>query len=238
MKQILTSITAPCGVFKDTPDKIILYNNIEISFKSINKNSIELTISFEKTDYTKEQAGKLSREITKDFALIESFKNNLNFEWSGIAGTIWQVTENRHTIQKTLSSRYCVIRGAKLVTDLSNMPITETAYDNIKYIGTLEVYNNALGHMEKSGRDNEVAFWLWMTFESLQLALDKTEHELENLLTKNLIITEEELNTYKFSIGRFYRHKKNVDPNKTPYSIRKCAEITRKLIANTIFTNV
>ena len=234
MKQFITTITAPCGVFEETPKAITLDNNIKISFKLLAKNSIELTISFEETAYTKEQAEKLSVDITKDIALRGSFKDKLNFEWSGIVSSNWQIAENKHSVQKSLSVRYCVVRGAKLVTDLNEVTITDTTQSKTDYIGTLELYNKALAYLEKSGTDNEVAFWLLMTYESLQVALEIDEHNLKKLLVDKSILSKKELSTYKFSIGSYYRHKKEVNSNKNPYPIRQCVEITHKLIEETL----
>lgn len=224
MKHFRTIIEAKYGEIHNTPPELTLKDGISIKFELVGKNNVGVDFFFEDTTYTKDEAEGLVNHLTKALALSFSFHNKLCFNWSGINDSTWEIREGIHTVGKSISARACIIRGALLADlTLDNIPTEQN-------INTFEAFNKALYYNEQTGKDNEVAFWIWIAFESIQMSLNKSEQELERQLKENNVITEKDLSTYKFSIGSYYRHKKGVNKDKEPFSIQKCIEITHKII--------
>lgn len=230
----LSSITAPYGVFSGVPGIIITEERVDIHFTKENLNTLLVKFIFENSDFSREVAQVYADTNTRLIALKLSLENTLSFKWNSNISSSWELKGTDNGTTKTVShSVQAHISGAiKVKIRPDDLKFSYRKIDNNGLIDALEFFNTALKHKESPNSDREVALWLQMCWEVIQLAYGLTEQELRKYILEKQILSKSELSALEYSTGEYYRHvkRKQTDHSSPLIPITDCLKIMQKLL--------
>lgn len=219
-KIIESTITTKCGLFQGTPISYKMRDGLLIILSKIEKNTLKITLVFDKTRYTELEAQEIGRDIVKKIALKMAMIHKINFSWRYSISSRWK--KNNQKTQVTTSLIVCS-RIVKAI-ELNKMISPEISEKNVL---AFEFFNNSLKCKEEK-RDKEVAFWLYLAIETLKFKFEN-KCKFEEEIVENKVMSREKINALDFSIGKYYRHYKAIGKGKV-IKIEECVDLVKEII--------
>lgn len=221
-KFVISNITISYAKITNLPRNYIHSSGTKISFDLIKYNEIEVNFNFQNSSFSKQEGFEFARSETYKIVYSIALHHKLHTECNPCHTTSWG--------DSTSSERSCSISGKAAITLPTNIQLKLS--DNLeKYEVVLEFFNQALYYNEKSGKEKEVAFWIYFSLEALQTALYGKHAEYKLILE---LITfgsfdKKNLNAFKNSIGQYHRHYQSSYQGKT-LTIKECLEIYKTIL--------
>lgn len=227
-RKTYSTITFKYGVINDLPDKYISDDGVEISLNKIQDNTISMVCSFEKAKMNKNEAILYTENLVRSISLITSVKLRVNSSQSINSKVIWEESLTNAIGNQAILGRSTIVQNINFeITGVMSINISSLSRIS-RYNGVMECFNNALRHYEASKVDlTAVAIWLRFTWEYLKLG--DNEESLKNKILDAKLLSNKELKSFKFSIGKYYVHKES-DSNISPVGIDQCIKYMQKIL--------
>lgn len=228
-RYFISRITAEFGKFQCLP-QATKYDGIDVSFefpteKQGERRAIEVTCDFDKFTGSKEEAEEKSKWLTENIALNLSLKNGLHLSYESNVLSGWQEKDGEKVTRSTP-----VKANAFFARRIDVVEIDYNYQDDL--LKPLELFNRSLFHFEHN-QEREGIFWLYLTWEALQLIFTGgKEHLLKERLTKKQVISEEECRKFKYSAGEYYRHERRRGGEQTELVLSgdQCKKIMQRIL--------
>ncbi len=221
MKKTTSTITFKYGLIKSVPNRYI-HNGIVVCVKQITKNQIEVECVFDNTNFNLGEALDYSRRITESIAFTNTLKARVSSTYIYNNTYVWEDLN-----RKTITGKAAIDIGFSIS---GAAPIKINSTNELTHVQSLTCFNTALQHNETSEKNpRTIAIWLRLSWEALQMELGlENENQLKDRIIENKILTKDELNDFKISIGSIYVHnKKNT---RVPIPIEDCIGAMQKIL--------
>lgn len=221
-KFALSSITVPYAKITNLPRNYTHSSGVEISFDPVKDNEIKVSFDFQNSSFSKQEAFEFARSETYKITYSIALQYKLHTECNPCHTTSWGDSAS--------SERSCSISGKAAIALPTNIQL-KLSGNLEKYEVALEFFNQALYYNEKSGKEKEVAFWIYFSLEALQTALfgKHDEHKLISKLTTVGSFDKKKLKAFKNSIGQYHRHYKS-SYRGSILTTRECIEIYKTIL--------